>query len=135
MSVHANSFGDCPLDIVFSSLRGKRPAESTQINPTELEISESADWLGQDLKPLVMSNCLEVMAFAVKISYATAMECGRKSGVEKLTPSGLNRVSKGTFKSQSCPFLRQICLLKVLCPRGEELLVKSPFLQAKWPLF
>ena len=39
------------------------------------------------------------------------------------------------FKSPNRPFSRQICLLKVLCPRGEKSLVKSPFFKRKGPCF
>ena len=46
----------------------------------------------------------------------------------KLTRSSLKTgFRKGTFKNQNCPFLRQVCLLKVLRPRGENL--------SKRPLF
>ena len=56
------------------------------------------------------------------------------------TPGATTTKEKGrkerTFKSQLCLFLRQFCLLEVLCPRGEELFLKreSLLLQAKRPL-
>ena len=41
---------------------------------------------------------------------------------------------KGTFKSQICPFLRQICLSKVLCPRGGKVACKIPIVASKSPV-
>ena len=55
----------------------------------------------------------------------------QKLGVEKLARSSLREVSKRDIEKRNALIFDRFSLLKVLCLRGEELLAKHSFLQAK----